>query len=154
MGNLYVVRHADAGTAGRGDGPDRLRPLSERGRRQAEGLRSQLAGVGIARLLASPFQRCLDTLGPLGDELGIPVDADDRLQEKTGAFGVLELAEELSGTTAAVCSHGDVIPDLLEELARRGVAIEDELRWPKASAWVLTRGATGFLRARYIPPPC
>lgn len=154
MGKLYVVRHADAGTAGQGDGPDRLRGLSDRGRRQADGLRARLAGANLGRLSASPFVRCIDTLRPLSDQLGIPVDADERLREGTGAAGVLELAHELRDETAAVCSHGDVIPDLLEELVRRGVTVEDDLRWPKASVWVLTRAAHGFLRATYLAPPC
>ena len=35
---LLVVRHADAGTKGSWDGPDRLRPLSPVGRLHAEGL--------------------------------------------------------------------------------------------------------------------
>jgi 8-oxo-dGTP diphosphatase len=153
VGQLYVVRHADAGSAAQG-GSDRLRGLSERGLRQADGLRSQMAGTRIARLLASPFQRCLDTLRPLGEELGMAVEADDRLAEGTGAHGVLQLAQELWATTAVVCSHGDVIPDVLEELGRRGVAIEGELRWPKASVWVLTGGQEGIRKATYLPPPC
>lgn len=153
MGKLYVVRHADAGTPGQDDGPDRLRGLSERGRRQARGLRDQLAGEGIVRLTASPSRRCVETLEPLAERLGIAVEVDDRLREGQGADGVLALAEELRGGPAAVCSHGDVIPDLLEALLQQGMKLDDELRWPKASAWVLTRGAEGFVKATYICPP-
>ena len=67
MGKLYVVRHADAGhRAGPGQ-PDEGRTLSERGRRQADGLRDELADAGITRLVASPSVRCVQTLVPLGD---------------------------------------------------------------------------------------
>lgn len=153
MGKLYVVRHADAGSRGRDGVPDELRPLSQRGHRQADALRDQLADAGLQRLVASPFRRCIDTLVPLGEHLGIEVEPDVRLAEAMGAIGALELAEELRGVPAAVCSHGDVIPDLLEALVRRGTNLKDEPRWQKASTWVLTRDGDGFSKGRYLPPP-
>jgi broad specificity phosphatase PhoE len=153
VGKLYVVRHADAGTRGRDDEPDELRTLSERGRRQADALRDQLADAGIKRLVASPFRRCGDTLRPLADLLGIEVESDDRLAEGMGFAGALALAEELRDEPAAICSHGDVIPDLLDALLRRGIKLKDEVRWQKASTWVLTRDGDGFSKGRYLRPP-
>jgi broad specificity phosphatase PhoE len=153
VGKLYVVRHADAGTRGFSDGPDELRALSARGHRQAEHLRDQFAGAGLERLVSSPFRRCMQTLEPLAVHLGLEVEADDRLAEARGFTGALELAEELRDVTAAICSHGDVVPDLLEALLRRGTKLLDELRWPKASTWVLTRDGDGFSKGRYLPPP-
>ena len=153
VAKLYVVRHADAGVRGHNDGPDRDRGLSDRGRRQAEGLRAQLGGSGATRLVSSPFRRCIDTLVPLGADLGVEVEPDDRLSEGRGFVGALELAHELRQQTAVICSHGDVIPDLLEALLRRGVELEAEPRWPKASTWVLTRGGDGFATGCYLPPP-
>jgi 8-oxo-dGTP diphosphatase len=153
VGKLYVVRHADAGTRGRGDGPDRLRALSSRGRRQADGLRDQLADARVTRLVASPFRRCVDTLAPLGQRLGIEVEVDERLAEGSGFSGALAVADELCASAAAICSHGDVIPDLLDELLRRGIRLVDEPRWQKASTWVLTRDESGFTKGRYLPPP-
>jgi broad specificity phosphatase PhoE len=153
VAKLYVVRHADAGVRGHSDGPDRDRELSDRGRRQAEGLRAQLGRVGATRLVSSPFRRCVDTLLPLGTELGLEVESDDRIGEGTGFLGALQLADELRGQTAIICSHGDVIPDLLEALLRRGITLEDEPRWPKASTWVLTRVGDGFSTGCYLPPP-
>lgn len=153
VGKLYVVRHADAGTRGRDDGPDELRPLSERGRRQAAGLVAQLADVGITRLVASPFLRCVQTLEPLGERLGVTVEVDGRLAEGTGFAGALAVADELRDAPAAICSHGDVIPDVLEALLRRGLKVKDEPRWQKASTWILTRDGDGFSKGRYLPPP-
>src|SRR5690349_6431607 len=85
VGKLYVVRHADAGQRSQWDGPDSSRPLSHGGERQADGLADILAEDGITRLLASPFTRCVQTLEPLGKRLGLPVEADERLAEGTGA---------------------------------------------------------------------
>lgn len=127
--------------------------LSERGRRQADGLRDQLADAGITRLVASPYVRCVQTFLPLGDHLGVQVEADPRLAEGQGALSVLALTQELRDTTAALCSHGDVIPDLLEALLASGTKLNDELRWQKASTWVLTWDGDHLAQGRYVPPP-
>jgi 8-oxo-dGTP diphosphatase len=52
-----------------------------------------------------------------------------------------------------LCSHGDVIPDLLDALVRGGVRLRDELRWQKASTWVLRRDGDRLAEGRYLPPP-
>lgn len=153
MGKLYVVRHADAGQRSEWKGPDATRPLSGRGERQADGLRDLLADAGATRLLASPFRRCVQTLEPLAEHLGLGVEADERLAEGTGALGALDLAAELADHPAVLCSHGDVIPDLLDALLRDGIKLRDELRWQKASTWVLTRDGDRFSKGRYLPPP-
>jgi 8-oxo-dGTP diphosphatase len=154
VAKLYIVRHADAGVRGSGEGPDDERPLSKRGARQADGLRELLADVGASRLVASPFRRCVQTLEPLADHLGLKVEEDARLREGTGFVGALELADELRTAPAVLCSHGDVIPDVLDALLRRGIELRDEPRWPKASTWVLARRADGsFSTGRYLPPP-
>ena len=153
VASLYVVRHAHAGTRGEYDGPDEERPLTDRGWRQARGLVEVLGDVGITRLLTSPYVRCRQTLEPLGEALGLPVEVDERLAEGSGFGPVLDLAEELREAPAVLCSHGDVIPDLLEALVRRGMELQDPARWPKGSTWVLVRDEEGFVKGRFIPPP-
>lgn len=88
-----LVRHAWAGE--RGTVPDdRIRPLDQRGRRQADALRAHLDAALTARglralagdpsrvgLLASPLIRCRATLEPMAEELGVGVTTDDRLAE-------------------------------------------------------------------------
>jgi 8-oxo-dGTP diphosphatase len=153
VAKLYVVRHADAGHRGAGDEPDANRELTERGRRQAEGLGHLLADHGISRLLASPYRRCVQTLEPLGERLGVAVEADDRLGEGTGARGALAAAGEVRDASAVLCSHGDVIPDLLDHLQAHGTRLRDELRWPKASTWVFTWDGDDLATGSYLPPP-
>ncbi len=153
VGNLYVVRHAHAGPRGSDGSADQVRHLSDRGQRQAEALSEQLAATGITRIVSSPFARCVETLTPVGLRLGITVETDPRLAEAQGCAGALALADELRGEMAVLCSHGDVIPDLLEELVRQGVKLDGDLRWPKGSIWVLSRNGNGFSRGRYLPPP-
>jgi 8-oxo-dGTP diphosphatase len=153
VGKLYVVRHADAGSRGHASVPDEQRELSERGWRQAEGLSDELADRGITRLLTSPFVRCVQTLEPLAKAIDLPVETDERLSEGAGAKGARAVAAEVCDTAAVLCSHGDVIPDLLEQLVAHGIKLKGELRWQKASTWVLTCEDGHITKGRYLPPP-
>jgi 8-oxo-dGTP diphosphatase len=150
---LFVVRHAHAGSRGHDGEPDDLRELSERGWRQAERLSDALAGHDIKRLVASPSRRCVQTLEPLGRTLGLAVDVDDRLAERSTASDALALAAEVRDLGAVLCSHGDVIPDVLEHLLAAGTRIEDELRWPKASTWMFTWDGDRLAKGCYLEPP-
>ncbi|HET6834424.1 MAG TPA: histidine phosphatase family protein [Acidimicrobiales bacterium] len=151
---LYVVRHAHAGSRSAWGGPDDDRPLSRRGHKQATAIADQLAGVGLSRLVSSPSMRCVQTLEPLADRLGLRVDADDRLREGSDGDQALVLAAELSKerTAALICSHGDVIPDMLRILKAGTTRFRDPFMWPKGSIWVLTRDGARWSKARYIPP--
>jgi broad specificity phosphatase PhoE len=153
VAKLYVVRHAQAGDRSSWNHPDELRPLSPRGARQAAGLCDVLADTGVKRLVSSPAIRCIDTLRPLGDALGLEVEVDERLAEGADGRAALGLLAELASAPAAVCSHGDVIPDVLDELVARGVRFSDDLRWQKGSTWELTWNGSDVTRARYVPPP-
>jgi 8-oxo-dGTP diphosphatase len=151
---LYVIRHGHAGSRSTWDGPDGQRPLSRRGRKQATGIAEQLGAVGLSRLVSSPTVRCVQTLEPLADQLGLRVDADDRLLEGADGDDALALAAELGKerSAAAICSHGDVIPDMLRILKAGTTRFRDPLMWPKGSIWVLTGDGAGWSKARYIPP--
>ena len=54
---LLLVRHARAGNRSKWRGDDRLRPLTRKGTRQAEGLVGLLDQLGPERILSSPFVR-------------------------------------------------------------------------------------------------
>jgi 8-oxo-dGTP diphosphatase len=153
VAKLYLVRHADAGDRSGWPGTDRDRPLSPRGERQAQGLAEQFAEAGVTRLLASPFVRCVQTLEPLAAQLGLTVEPDERLAEGAGASPALAAAEECRRGAAAFCSHGDVIPDVLDALLHNGLKLKDELRWQKASTWVLTWDSDRLAKGSYLPPP-
>jgi 8-oxo-dGTP diphosphatase len=152
---LYVVRHADAGSRSAWDGDDDLRPLSKKGRRQAAGLLELLADVGANRLVASPAVRCVETLGPLAERLGLTIETDRRLAEGSRGDDALKVGHELQavGDVGVVCSHGDVIPDLLSELKVNGTTFRHGLTWPKGSVWVLSGNGTYWHEADFLPAP-
>lgn len=121
--SVLLLRHARAGERAAWTGDDRLRPLDERGLRQALALR-ELAQRAIGRIVSSPYRRCVETVEPLAEALGIPIELDDRLAEGASTQLALVLLGELDGGLA--CTHGDVIEAVLGYGLRKGaVAVTD-----------------------------
>ena len=155
--SIYLVRHAKAGDRQDWSPSDHLRPLSKKGRAQAVGLVDQLGDRGISRILSSPFVRCIQTVEPLATHLDLKVEEDDVLAEDSPAEVAAALARDLvrAGEEAVLCSHGDVIPMLLDHLMRRdGLRLEPEFACAKGSTWILEAHVSGqFKRGIYLPPP-
>jgi len=150
---LYVVRHAHAGERSAWVGDDRLRPLSRRGEQQSEGIAATLVACGPKQVLSSPARRCVQTVAPLADELGVQVVEDDRLFEGAPVGEIRSLLDQVTEQDAVLCSHGDVIPVLLDLLVDAGLAPERNLVWQKASVWIAEREDGCWGRGRYVPPP-
>jgi broad specificity phosphatase PhoE len=149
---MYLVRHAKAGSRSDWSGPDDLRPLTKTGRRQADALRDLLADRGVIRVVSSPFVRCRQTVEPLGQLLGLPVDVADELAEGTPLAEALRLIEKFTSEATVLCTHGDVIGELLESLARQGL-IGRDARSEKGSTWVLAFQGDEVTDATYLAPP-
>ena len=151
-GTLLLVRHAHAGSRHDWDGDDHDRPLSPRGERQATALVALLAPFSPQRVLTSPYERCVATVTPLAEHLGVALERVAELEE--GRSGeAIRLLGVLAGETVVACSHGDVVQDTVLTLAERGVAIDGAERWQKGSVWALDTHEGRFVRASYLPPP-
>jgi 8-oxo-dGTP diphosphatase len=134
---LFLVRHAKAGH--REFGPvDRERSLSADGHAQAKALVKYLSNTTVTRLLTSPFTRCRQTLAPLAETTGLDLENTFQLSEGAPFEPVLQLLAELPDGSV-LCSHGDLIPDVMQALVRRGLTIKGEEHWSKGSVWVLKR---------------
>lgn len=149
---LYLVRHARAGERRAWDGDDFERPLSKAGRRQAEAIGRRLAKHGATGTVSSPYVRCMETLEPLADRIDCGVKPDDRLLEGVGFEGALDLLVEVPPGTA-LCSHGDIIPAVIDALVRRGMQVDSAPDWRKSSIWVLRRKDDRITRGKVWPPP-
>lgn len=150
---LYVVRHAHAGKRGAWTGDDRLRPLSNRGQVQSKAIAAVLGSRAPQRVLSSPATRCVQTVEPVAEELALAVAEDDRLFEGASTAEIRTLLEEVTDDDAVLCSHGDVIPVLLDLLVDAGMRPERNLVWQKASVWIAERDGNGWGQGRYLPPP-
>jgi phosphohistidine phosphatase len=78
---LWLLRHAHAGDPMKWSGPDDIRPLSDKGRLQAERVGRLLAGSNMRpdAILSSPRLRALETARLAAAELGMPVRVVDEL---------------------------------------------------------------------------
>jgi 8-oxo-dGTP diphosphatase len=152
--SIFVVRHAKAGSRHDWDGDDNERPLTKSGRRQSDEIARQLAAEPITGVWSSPSTRCVQTVEPLARAHGLDVIREPRLAEGAALHDVLTLLGEVPDG-AVLCSHGDVIPELLDGLVRRGTHLVGAPEWRKGSVWTLdppdTEGAVATARA--IPPP-
>ena len=101
--------------------------------------------------MSSPFTRCIQTVEPLAQRLGLEVEVDERLAEGHDWRHALELIEQAT-QPIVLCSHGDVVGDLMHDLAARGVPLDDD-RIEKGSTWALQVEDGEVVKARYLPPP-
>jgi 8-oxo-(d)GTP phosphatase len=138
---ILLVRHASAGHRRKWTGDDRLRPLDARGRRQAEGLAGLLRGHRPGRVLSSPYVRCRQTVEPLARVLGLAVEDRGELEEGASAEDVRNLVTKLADDGVVLCTHGDVIEQILGDGA------------PKGSTWIIRPDGSKLRRVEYLPPP-
>jgi phosphohistidine phosphatase SixA len=116
-----LLRHASAGDRAEWDDDDRVRPLDERGRRQAEGIVEPLLELGVRRVVSSPYLRCTQSVEPLAQRLGAKIELDEALAEgaaREETFRLLQRADE----PTVFCTHGDVVENVLAEPLKKGAA--------------------------------
>jgi phosphohistidine phosphatase SixA len=150
---LLLIRHAHAGSRRDSRVADQARRLSTKGYRQAKNLVAALEAYSPQRILSSPATRCLETVTPLAESIHVKVEPEESLAEGTG-LAALALVRSLANEKIALCTHGDVIPEILVALAD-----EDHLdlgphpRQAKGSVWVLEAEGNRFVKAAYLAPP-
>ena len=153
---VLLVRHGHAGTKRQWHGDDGFRLLDAQGLAQAAALVAVLAPFMPARILSSPFLRCVQTVTPLGDAHGIAIERSPSLVPEAGMAATL-LAREVSidGPGAVVlCTHGEVIHYMQAQLGQHGPpGFGPASLREKGSVWVLDRADGRFTGAAYVSPP-
>lgn len=152
---VLLLRHAQAGSRSDWRGDDRARPLTREGRRQAADLVELLAEVPLTEIRTSPYRRCIETVAPTAARLGLPTVVDPALAEGP-CDEALALVRSSAPDTVLLCSHGDVIPGVLNELVvADGLDLGVAPRCQKGSVWFLEPrpGTDRFAVAAYAPPP-
>jgi 8-oxo-dGTP diphosphatase len=136
---ILLVRHGKAGKRSEWRGPDKERPLEPAGEAQAARLAALLALFGPDRIVSADPVRCVETVRPLGEHLGIEVEVDPVFGDQLFTMSpwatedaVLTLAKP--GHVTAVCSQGLTIPGLVDRLGR-GILESDT---KKGAFWALS----------------
>ncbi len=152
--HVFVVRHGRAGSRSRWKGDDRDRPLTKSGIRQAEGVADLLVPAAPTRILSSPYLRCEQTVAPLGRRVGVDVEIIPALTEGAWWPDALRLVTEAK-KPLVLCSHGDVIGDLVRAIAEQTPVKlgSDGPALAKASVWAIEVTAGEVTAVRYLPPP-
>jgi 8-oxo-dGTP diphosphatase len=151
---VMLIRHAKAGKRAEYRGDDRTRPLDKIGRRHARDAAVMLASFVPQRVLSADLVRCEQTVQPLADRLGLPVQSAPEfsdefyLRNPAGTRQALFHWAEQPGASA-ICSQGEAIPGLLADLAAPAVPYQAR----KGSLWVLSLLGRRVVTADYYPHP-
>jgi len=116
---LYILRHADAGDPEAWVGSDAVRPLSPKGRRQAERLGRHLASVGFEpdAIVTSPKLRAAETAELVAAPLEREVTVDDRLASGVDLDTVDAIFRDVgSPARLVIVGHDPDFSDMLSTL--------------------------------------
>ena len=116
---IYLVREADAGGRFSWPGPDRLRPLTSAGWRQAQELAERLDGAPIERIVSSPWLRCQQTVLPLAEARQLAIDSEASLGQIASVDRALRMVIEASRPTV-FCTHPELLFAIIEVLRTGG----------------------------------
>jgi phosphohistidine phosphatase SixA len=119
---LYLLRHAHAGDPEGWRGDDDLRPLSEKGRRQATRLGGALTRWNEAPdlLITSPRVRARETADLVAEALGAEVVEDGRLAEALDAEVAAAIVAAHAAARPCLVGHDPDFSSLLGELLGLG----------------------------------
>lgn len=122
---LVLVRHGKAMDRKDWSKKDVLRPLAERGRRQARQLIPFLTAYGIEGLISSTATRCVTTLQPYAAAAELDIETHETLTEEVAGpdpEAVIRLVGKIredvlaSRRPTALCVHRPVLPSILQAL--------------------------------------
>ncbi|MBB4908278.1 NUDIX hydrolase [Actinophytocola algeriensis] len=156
---VLLVRHAKAGSRAQWEDADELRPLSRNGEKQVPPVRELAAVYGAERVYSAPLVRCVETVRPVADDIGVPVVEEELLAERKyegmADAATRRLAEiAAGGGVSVVCSQGGVIPDLVTRVAADSpVSLPRRVESKKGSVWALFFAGTHLVAADYIRVP-
>lgn len=150
MKTLILIRHAHRDVQLRSQDNS----LSNKGLKQVLALKTycrkrhesppSLQKTGGAIFLSSPKKRCIETLTPLADALGYPLQVESALNEKQMGEGIYEFEQRverfldqctsLPAQEVYICSHGDWLPVASEKLL--GISLQHKkASWLEVEHW-------------------
>ncbi len=152
---LYLVRHASALDRTRWGFDDLERPLDARGVVQAAAITAHFADHELRGVWSSQATRCIDTVTGTAAAHGLATEVRAELTEGARPNDLLELlrAEAIVEGDLLMCSHGDLIPDVVSRLLREGMSVLGPRGCEKASIWALETRGRDITQGRYTAAP-
>jgi 8-oxo-dGTP diphosphatase len=153
---LHLIRHAHAGDRSRWGGSDDLdRPLTDTGHEQAVAIDRWFGDRRVRGVWSSMAVRCAQTVAPLAHRTGLEVELRSELTEGARPAVLLELLREeaLEADDLVLCSHGDLIPEVLNTLLREGMVVIGGRGCEKGSIWSLDVRGRDIVSATYTARP-
>jgi phosphohistidine phosphatase SixA len=151
---LYLVRHATAGQRSPFDN-DLERQLSDVGHEQAAALTEFFAEMPVRSVWSSLATRCFQTVRSIAAHHGLEVVPQHFLTEGARPVDFLEAlrAESSLKGDLVLCSHGDLIPEVLSRLLREGLTVVGSRGCEKGSVWSIETRGRDMVRASYTARP-
>ena len=131
---VIAVRHGKAVPPSSWDGPDATRPLLHRGLEQAKSIAPAIAAYRPEKLVSSPATRCLGTMEPLAELTGLALKlsagiSQDAYEDGTATVRAIVKRRLGKRRTVVLCSHGPVLPGIVETVAKAtGTPLDAPLR--------------------------
>jgi phosphohistidine phosphatase SixA len=140
---FILLRHARAGRKLRDRPKDFSRRLDRKGGQVALVLPELIMSYLVPEMiLCSPFRRCVQTVEPLADRLGLRVVEDERFTPDRSTEAVRKAFVDVAANSV-VCTHGEVIAQLFDE----------PVRCAKGAFWIVDRRGDTFNPNRYVEAP-
>ena len=150
---IHLLRHAHAGDAFEWVGDDDLRPLTKKGRGQAERLGAFLEAHGVRPdvIVSSPLVRARQTAEIVAEALGMTVRTDRRLGSGFGKRELWAVLDETGGREVMLVGHDPDFTSLLTYLVdAAGVHMR---KGTLATIDLQTRLGDGEGDLRWLVPP-
>ena len=140
---FILLRHARAGRKIRDRAKDFRRGLDRKGEQVALSLPELITSYLLPELVvSSPFRRCVQTVEPLADGLGVHVVEDDRFTPGRSRTAVRKAFSDVAADSV-ICTHGEVIAQLFDK----------PVRCAKGGFWMVERRGDKFIPSRYVEAP-
>jgi len=94
----------------------------------------------------------VQTVEPLAELLGLSVQVAPELFEGSSSSRSIEFVRSFTGQSVVLCSHGDVIPDVLRSLEVGGSRL-DGRGCAKGSIWRLDNSSDRIESGTYLDAP-
>ncbi len=113
----------------------------------------QFQKVAVTAVYSSPYLRCVQTVEPLATARKLEVQQSADLAEGRGITGLYVFFNNADLDDVVLCTHGDIVWELVEDLANRRVLPAFREQFEKGSTWVVDVEEGTPVSARYIAAP-